>query len=407
MACGADDPSGGDRARLGSAPCPASPTSSSCCTAGTRRRPRTTGTRSGWPPATPTPTYDACCSPWTRRCRWPRRPPTWDADLLLTHHPLFLRGVHGVAETTPKGRTLATLTRAGCGLLTAHTNADHGTPGRLRRPGPRARPARRTTRSRRSGPPLDKIVVFAPRRRRGRDPRRAGRGRGRPRGRLRHGLLQRGRARAGSGRWPEPTRRSARIGELEVTDELRIEARAAARTGGPSRPGRARGALLRGGRLRRPRARPTPAPAPTGAGRIGDVDETTLGEYADRVAGALPPTARGVLVGGDPDRVVRRVAVTGGAGDFLLDRALSQRRRRLRHQRPAAPRGGRVPGEGRAVAARRVALGGRVDLAPGAGGAARRGPGRYGGDPGEHALHRRMAGPRDDHPRTEPHKEPA
>src|SRR5215813_2976278 len=53
----------------------------------------------------------------------------WDADLLLTHHPLFLRGVHGVAETTPKGRTLATLTRARCGLLTAHTNADHGHPG--------------------------------------------------------------------------------------------------------------------------------------------------------------------------------------------------------------------------------------------------------------------------------------
>src|SRR4051794_25909186 len=48
----------------------------------------------------------------------------WGADLLLVHHPLFLRGVHGFAETTPKGRTLATLARAGCALLTAHTNAD-------------------------------------------------------------------------------------------------------------------------------------------------------------------------------------------------------------------------------------------------------------------------------------------
>src|SRR5689334_4588355 len=53
----------------------------------------------------------------------------WDADLLVTHHPLFLKGVHGVAETTPKGRTLATLSRAGCGLLTAHTNADRACPG--------------------------------------------------------------------------------------------------------------------------------------------------------------------------------------------------------------------------------------------------------------------------------------
>jgi putative NIF3 family GTP cyclohydrolase 1 type 2 len=62
--------------------------------------------------------------------------------------------------------------------------------------------------------------------------------------------------------------------------------------------------------------------AATGAGRIGEVDETTLGAYAELVAEALPPTARGVLVGGDPDRVVRRVAVAGGAGDFLLPEVL-------------------------------------------------------------------------------------
>ena len=48
----------------------------------------------------------------------------WKADLLVVHHPLFLKPVHGFAATTPKGRTLATLARAGCALLTAHTNAD-------------------------------------------------------------------------------------------------------------------------------------------------------------------------------------------------------------------------------------------------------------------------------------------
>ena len=37
------------------------------------------------------------------------------------------------------------------------------------------------------------------------------------------------------------------------------------------------------------------------------------------MARALPETAHGVRVSGDPDRVVRRVAVCGGAGDFLLD----------------------------------------------------------------------------------------
>jgi dinuclear metal center YbgI/SA1388 family protein len=53
----------------------------------------------------------------------------WGADLLVVHHPLFLKGVHGVAATTPKGRTLATLSKAGCALLTAHTNADQAVDG--------------------------------------------------------------------------------------------------------------------------------------------------------------------------------------------------------------------------------------------------------------------------------------
>src|SRR4051812_47378377 len=53
----------------------------------------------------------------------------WGADLLVTHHPLFLKPVHGFAATTPKGRTLATLAGAGCALLTAHTNADQAEGG--------------------------------------------------------------------------------------------------------------------------------------------------------------------------------------------------------------------------------------------------------------------------------------
>ncbi|MGZ5401018.1 MAG: Nif3-like dinuclear metal center hexameric protein, partial [Nocardioides sp.] len=53
----------------------------------------------------------------------------WGADLLVVHHPLFLTPVHGVAATTPKGRTLHSLTAAGCALLTAHTNADQASGG--------------------------------------------------------------------------------------------------------------------------------------------------------------------------------------------------------------------------------------------------------------------------------------
>ncbi len=48
----------------------------------------------------------------------------WQADALLTHHPLLLRGVYTIAEDTAKGSLLASLVRNDCALLAAHTNAD-------------------------------------------------------------------------------------------------------------------------------------------------------------------------------------------------------------------------------------------------------------------------------------------
>ena len=62
----------------------------------------------------------------------------WGADLLVVHHPLFLKPVHGFAATTPKGRTLATLAARG---LRAADRAHQRRPGRrrgLRGPGARA-----------------------------------------------------------------------------------------------------------------------------------------------------------------------------------------------------------------------------------------------------------------------------
>ena len=47
-----------------------------------------------------------------------------NADLLLAHHPLLLRGVTSVAEDRYKGALLARLIRADCALVAAHTNAD-------------------------------------------------------------------------------------------------------------------------------------------------------------------------------------------------------------------------------------------------------------------------------------------
>ncbi|WP_447005796.1 Nif3-like dinuclear metal center hexameric protein [Saccharothrix isguenensis] len=77
-----------------------------------------------------------------------------------------------------------------------------------------------------------------------------------------------------------------------------------------------------------PDAGPPSAPADTdsatgtGIGRIGELDRPEpLHEFTRRVADALPVTAWGVRAAGDPDRLVRRVAVCGGAGDSYLSAA--------------------------------------------------------------------------------------
>ncbi|KAA2263832.1 Nif3-like dinuclear metal center hexameric protein [Solihabitans fulvus] len=51
------------------------------------------------------------------------------AQLLLAHHPLLLRGVHGVPADDPKGGLVHRLVRAGAALVCAHTNADSASPG--------------------------------------------------------------------------------------------------------------------------------------------------------------------------------------------------------------------------------------------------------------------------------------
>ena len=53
----------------------------------------------------------------------------WDADLLVTHHPLLLRGVHSVATTSAKGASVTHLVVSDIALYVAHTNADVADPG--------------------------------------------------------------------------------------------------------------------------------------------------------------------------------------------------------------------------------------------------------------------------------------
>ncbi|WP_210651714.1 Nif3-like dinuclear metal center hexameric protein [Nocardioides sp. SYSU D00065] len=241
----------------------------------------------------------------------------WGADLLVVHHPLFLTPVSSVAATTPKGRTLHTLTAGGCALLTAHTNADQAASGvseslALALGLTDLAPIRPTP-----AQPLDKIVVFAPES--AADAVRtaltdAGAGRLGDYDSCTYSMAGQGRFRPLDGASPA----IGRVGELEVVDEARIEAVV---------PRGRRTAVVRALLDAHPYEEPAfdvlpladPGVSATGTGRIGTVEETTLAAFAARVASSLPPTAHGVRVAGDPQRPVRRVAVCGGAGDFLLD----------------------------------------------------------------------------------------
>jgi dinuclear metal center YbgI/SA1388 family protein len=51
------------------------------------------------------------------------------ADLLVTHHPLLLRGIHSVSTAGAKGATVTALVVNDIALYVAHTNADAASPG--------------------------------------------------------------------------------------------------------------------------------------------------------------------------------------------------------------------------------------------------------------------------------------
>ncbi|MCZ2403813.1 Nif3-like dinuclear metal center hexameric protein [Paenarthrobacter sp. Z7-10] len=53
----------------------------------------------------------------------------WGAQLLISHHPLLMKGVHSVAATSGKGQAVHRLIEGGCALLTVHTNGDSAVGG--------------------------------------------------------------------------------------------------------------------------------------------------------------------------------------------------------------------------------------------------------------------------------------
>ncbi len=137
-------------------------------------------------------------------------------DMVITHHPLLLRGASFLPVTDPKGGVVTTLIRSGIALFNAHTNAD-----------------------------------------------------------------------------------SARLGVAEALAEA---AGLSANTWRPLQPLRDHPEL--------------------GIGRVGPLSQPyTVGEIAERLSELLPASPAGILIGGDLDRQVRVLAVSGGSGQSLLEAA--------------------------------------------------------------------------------------
>lgn len=243
----------------------------------------------------------------------------WGADLLLTHHPLFLRAVHGVAATTPKGRVLHSLITHGVALFTAHTNADAANPGVSDALADLVGIGQREPLQALPVEPLDKIVTFVP-------------------AEQATGLVD-ALAAAGAGRigdyercaWstqgtgtftPLPGAHPAigAVGTASVLSETRVEM---------VLPRSRRADVLAALRA----AHPYEVPAfdvleqagwssERGIGRVGElVEPVRFDVLLDRLSSALPATVVGVRAAGQPDMQVHRVAVCGGSGDDLFDAA--------------------------------------------------------------------------------------
>ena len=243
---------------------------------------------------------------------------TPERGLLLAHHPLLLRGVDSVAADTAKGAIVHRLIRHGSALFTAHTNADSAAPGvsdaladalGLLVEGVLS-PVD-------GGEHLDKWAVFVP---------------SEYANRLREAMFDAGAGRigdyshcswsvAGSGQFLPLDGASPAIGSVgsvaHVAEE-RIEMVA---------PLGRRGAVLAALRAAHPYEEPAfdvlalaPLPSDVGIGRICALaTPETLSKFVSRVSRGLPATSWGVRAAGDPDAVIGRVAVCGGAGDSLLD----------------------------------------------------------------------------------------
>jgi dinuclear metal center YbgI/SA1388 family protein len=241
------------------------------------------------------------------------------ADLVIAHHPLLLRGIHGVDGSHPKGRILLDLIGHRIACYAAHTNADIAPDGVCVALAEAIGLTGLTQLDPRPVGALDQLVCFTPAEHtQAVVTAMAAAGAGSI------GAYDRCHFRtAGTGSFRPAETADPFIGEAGVIEEVaedRVEM---------VLPRSRRAAVVAAMLAVHPYEEPAyhvlelaPTDTDRGIGRIGVLPEPVpAADFAQLVADALPETVTGVRLAGDPDRKVRRVAVLAGAGDSHLDLA--------------------------------------------------------------------------------------
>jgi dinuclear metal center YbgI/SA1388 family protein len=241
------------------------------------------------------------------------------AQLLLTHHPLLLTPLHAVPANDSKGSLIHRMIRGGVAHFVAHTNADVAAPGVSDALADGLGVVDQRPLQAQPGETLEKLVVFVP----------VGEA----------GTLIDALAEAGAGAIGDYDRCAwttdgvgtfrprdgahptlGRIDEIETVAETRVEMVVSS-----AHRDRVIAALRATHSYEEPAfdlLRQVPLPTGRGTGRIGELPAPmSLREFTAHVAGALPSTTWGVRAAGNPDRIVRTVAVCGGSGASYTEAA--------------------------------------------------------------------------------------